>query len=39
MYRTGLDESDLNASNLLSSAGRRVVDSDPYISALVIVGA
>ena len=39
MYRTGLDESDVNASNLLSSAGRRVVDSDPYISALVIVGA
>ena len=39
MYRTGLDESEVNASNLLSSAGRRVTDSDPYISALVIVGA
>ena len=37
MYKTGLDESRINTTDLLSDS-RRVVDGDPYISAFMIVG-
>ena len=38
MYRTGLDESDENQSNLLTAQDRRQSNNDPYISGLMIVG-
>ena len=39
MYRTGLDESESNQSNLLTAQDRRQSNNDPYISGLMIVGA
>lgn len=38
LYRSGLDESQINDTNLLTSTDRTVNSGDPYISALMIVG-
>jgi len=38
MYRSGLNENELNDDNLLTNQGRRQSNNDPYISGLMIVG-
>ena len=38
MYRTGLDETDNNQSNLLTNVDRRQSNNDPYVSGFMIVG-
>ncbi len=38
MYRTGLDETEINQSNLLTNTDRRQSNSDPYIAGFMIVG-
>ena len=37
MYRSGLDESDVNQSNLLTNVDRRQSNGDPYIAGFMIV--
>jgi len=38
MYRSGLNESEINDDNLLTNQDRRQSNNDPYISGLMIVG-
>jgi hypothetical protein len=38
MYRSGLNESEINDDNLLTNQDRRQSNNDPYVSGLMIVG-
>ena len=38
MYRSGLNESEINDDNLLNGGGRTVDNSDPYVSGFMVIG-
>ena len=38
MYRSGLDENEINDDNLLNGGGRTVDNSDPYVSGFMVIG-